>query len=365
MDSAASPDFATPAGDSHRAISKAAPRPQIEGLESRCLLSVTINQFPVPTQPSVNEDIASGPDGNLWFTENLGNKIGQINPTTHAITEFPIPASDSGRRRDHGRARRQPLVHREVGQQDRSDQPDDTRDHRVPHPHERQRAPRNHGRARRQPLVHRGRKQQDRSRSTRRHTPSPSSRSRRPPASPAESRPGPTATSGSPSKSATRIGQINPTTDAITEFPTPRFGSSPDGITSGPDGNLWFTEGDANAIGRDQPDHSRRHRVPHPHRRQLTLRNHGRVRRQPLVHRGRAPATIGQINPTTDVITEFPIPTGGSIPNGITSGPDGNLWFTEAGEFGNDWPGCTVGGSQRPTWRSRSLPPALCSRGAP
>jgi virginiamycin B lyase len=30
-------------------------------------------------------------------------------------------------------------------------------------------------------------------------------------------------------------------------------------------------------------------------------------------------------------VTEFPIPTAGSLPSGITVGPDGNLWFTESG----------------------------------
>ena len=73
---------------------------------------------------------------------------------------------------------------------------------------------------------------------------------------------------------------------AITEFSDPQQGSCvPRGITAGPDGNLWFTEPGANKIG--------------------------------------------MINPTTDAITEFPIPTANSGPAGITAGPDGNLWFTE------------------------------------
>ncbi|HEV3162579.1 MAG TPA: hypothetical protein VGZ22_00965 [Isosphaeraceae bacterium] len=38
---------------------------------------------------------------------------------------------------------------------------------------------------------------------------------------------------------------------------------------------------------------------------------------------------IGRINPTTHKITEFPIPTANSRPLQITAGPDGNLWFTE------------------------------------
>ena len=36
---------------------------------------------------------------------------------------------------------------------------------------------------------------------------------------------------------------------------------------------------------------------------------------------------------TTDgVFTEYQIPTFGSVPFGITAGPDGNLWFTESAD---------------------------------
>src|SRR6266568_664231 len=54
----------------------------------------------------------------------------------------------------------------------------------------------------------------------------------------------------------------------VTEFPV-TSNSDPEGITTGPDGNLWFTE--------------------------------------------------------------FAVPTSGSQPHGITAGSDGNLWFTEPG----------------------------------
>jgi serine/threonine protein kinase/sugar lactone lactonase YvrE len=37
---------------------------------------------------------------------------------------------------------------------------------------------------------------------------------------------------------------------------------------------------------------------------------------------------IGRISPS-GTITEFPVPTAGSDPDGITAGPGGNLWFTE------------------------------------
>ena len=49
-----------------------------------------ITEYPIPTPSSVPEDIAAGPDGNLWFTESTGNKIGRITPQG-AITEYPIP----------------------------------------------------------------------------------------------------------------------------------------------------------------------------------------------------------------------------------------------------------------------------------
>ncbi len=70
---------------------------------------------------------------------------------------------------------------------------------------------------------------------------------------------------------------------SITEFPLPTS-PKPEGITAGPDGNLWFTELYGNQIGRISP---------------------------------------------SGTISEFPLPTSGSGPSGITAGPDGNLWFTE------------------------------------
>ena len=69
--------------------------------------------------------------------------------------------------------------------------------------------------------------------------------------------------------------------------PPPERQQSPDtlAITTGPDGNIWFTERGANAIG--------------------------------------------MINPTTHAISLFTVPTASAGPTGITAGPDGNLWFTE------------------------------------
>jgi hypothetical protein len=40
--------------------------------------AATINEFPVPTDDSDPNGMAAGPDGNLWFTEASGNRIGEV-----------------------------------------------------------------------------------------------------------------------------------------------------------------------------------------------------------------------------------------------------------------------------------------------
>jgi streptogramin lyase len=80
------------------------------------------------------------------------------------------------------------------------------------------------------------------------------------------------------------IDRITPS-GSVTTFAVGTTNGSREAIAAGPDGNLWFTEPDANVIGRITP--------------------------------------AGQI-------TLFPVPTAGSQPTGIVAGPNGNIWFTEA-----------------------------------
>ena len=47
----------------------------------------TITEFPVLTATSQPNAITSGPDGNLWFTEQLAHKIGKIT-VTGTVTEY-------------------------------------------------------------------------------------------------------------------------------------------------------------------------------------------------------------------------------------------------------------------------------------
>ena len=53
------------------------------------------SSFVVPTAASQPQGIVAGPDGNLWFTEQTGNRIGRITPSGE-INEFAIPTSDGG-----------------------------------------------------------------------------------------------------------------------------------------------------------------------------------------------------------------------------------------------------------------------------
>lgn len=68
-------------------------RPQLTVLEDRCL-PAGFTAFPIPTPNSTTLIVAAGADGNIWFSESDGNRIGQITPDG-TITEFPVPTAHS------------------------------------------------------------------------------------------------------------------------------------------------------------------------------------------------------------------------------------------------------------------------------
>ena len=66
--------------------------PGPERLEARSLLSLTSTSFPIPLVTDVEpQGIARGPNGNLWFTETATNQVGEITPAGR-LTQFPLPA---------------------------------------------------------------------------------------------------------------------------------------------------------------------------------------------------------------------------------------------------------------------------------
>ena len=52
-------------------------------------------EYPIPTSGSQPQLICTGPDGNLWFCESVGNNIGKITPSG-VITEYPVPTAGAG-----------------------------------------------------------------------------------------------------------------------------------------------------------------------------------------------------------------------------------------------------------------------------
>src|SRR5262249_55924297 len=105
----------------------------------------------------------------------------------------------------------------------------------------------------------------------------------------------------------------------------------PEGITRGPDGNLWFTESIADRIGRITPAGVvTQFSLPFLSQpSEITAGPDGNLRvTEPGTSR------IGRITPA-GVITEFSAGiTPGSNPFGIAVGPDGNIWFAEASTVG-------------------------------
>ncbi len=116
----------------------------------------------------------------------------------------------------------------------------------------------------------------------------------------------------------------------VTEFAIPTANSKPDGITTGSDGNLWFTEQVGNRIGQITPSGA------------FTEFSAGISASSLLEGITAGPddnlwfteingPRIGRITPL-GAVTEFSVGiTVGAAPMGITAGPDGNVWFTEYG----------------------------------
>jgi streptogramin lyase len=270
--------------------------------------------------------ITTGPDGDLWFAEYLANKIGQLNPTMLATPkEYPIPLPNNLQTPNSfpdgitagpdGNLWFTEAGLGKIGQINPT-MPDDIRDYTVP-------------------------------------------------SAPSLSVPDITGflthviTSGPDANAQPdsalwftetdlhKIGRINPTRHVIQEYtvmpPSDTF--RPEGITAGPDGNLWFTD-DMGKVGRINPANGAIVEVsvpssslpfPGPRVALITTGPDGNIWfTETNAHK------IGQINPTDPTLTvrEFPVPTVASSdprdgPLDITTGPDGNLWFTHsAGPIG-------------------------------
>jgi virginiamycin B lyase len=138
------------------------------------------------------------------------------------------------------------------------------------------------------------------------------------------------------------------TSGVITEFPPiPVASSGLQGITTGPDGNLWAVEPFGNNIAKFTTSGALiEYPIPTPG-------NTYDIATGPDGNLWFTETTNGQIAKITlsGVVTEYPLPDPLSSPYGITAGPDGNLWFTEGAtsNIGKITPGGIITEYQVPT----------------
>lgn len=57
---------------------------------------VTIREYDVPTPNSRPHDTAVAPNNSLWYTGQLANKLGRLDPKTGDIKEYPLKTPGSG-----------------------------------------------------------------------------------------------------------------------------------------------------------------------------------------------------------------------------------------------------------------------------
>jgi streptogramin lyase/single-stranded DNA-binding protein len=241
--------------------------------------SGTIAEFPMPTASSSPNVITTGPDGNLWLTEWGSNKVGRVTPAG-VITEFPVPTTGSSPGGIVTGPDGNLWFTEESG-----------------------------NKIARMTLA-----------GTITEFPVPTSGGY-----PYRIVVGSDSNLWFVEYYGNKMGRIT-TSGAITEFPLPTANSNPEGIAAGPDGNLWFTEWGSNRIGRITTSGTlTEFAVP------TASSGPNKIAAGPdgnLWFTEDSGNNLGRITPS-GIITEFPVPTASSRPWGIAAGPDGNLWFTE------------------------------------
>jgi virginiamycin B lyase len=59
-------------------------------------LTVPIREYDVPTPQSGPHDPAMAPDGSLWYTGQMANRLGRLDPKTGEFKEYPLTTEGSG-----------------------------------------------------------------------------------------------------------------------------------------------------------------------------------------------------------------------------------------------------------------------------
>jgi len=283
------------------------------------LLTPTFSEFLLPTAQSGPGDITPGPDGALWFTERVGDKIGRIT-STGGIQEYPTPTDFKA-----------PL-HITAGSDGNlwfTAQSSDVKRIGSITPTGQFLSgyiiPANNDISPASDLI-------------------------------GDITSGPSSTIWFTDIGGNQIGRIAQK-GGLNEFPIPTANSEPSRIVEGPDGALWFTESKGNQIGRITLNGSiTEYRIPTAN---CTPVGIAALPDGAIWFTERGANQIGRLTPSTGAIKEFPVKTANSHLNSITAGPNGgSLYFTEFD--GNNIGGATPTGESLqeypiPTTASRPL----------
>ena len=251
----------------------------------------TVTEYSIPTANSGSFQITAGPDGNFWFCESRGNKVGRVT-TAGVFTEFPLAGGPYG-------ITAGPDGNMWITEVDGN---------KI---------------ARMKP---------DGSSLTEFPIPTPGSR-------PSGIAAGPDGNIWFAESEGNKIGRVTVSgggagsvapedVGTITEFPLPFAGSVPFQLTAGPDGNVWFTLNSASNIGRITPSGNiTQFEIPTPNCQPsgITTGPDGNIWFTEYVAN-----KIGRVT-VSGTFTEFPISTPNSFPFAITPAGDGNLYYTQQG----------------------------------
>ncbi|MBX6312089.1 MAG: hypothetical protein IRY99_04095, partial [Isosphaeraceae bacterium] len=172
---------------------------------------------------------------------------------------------------------------------------------------------------------------------------------------------------------APKIGRIDPTTHAVTEFPflVGGPGTAQTAITAGPDGGLWIIKGalPTGQIRRFDPVTHELTNVPLPDGLAegyappaITVGPDGALWFPGVSSAGGGPAkpVIVRLDPRTYASTLFDVPTDERL-DGIATGPDGNIWFAEQDH--NRIGQLVLGTQLTATASARAVPPGVAFSG--
>jgi virginiamycin B lyase len=130
------------------------------------------------------------------------------------------------------------------------------------------------------------------------------------------------------------IGRLDPLSGAVVELPVPS-GAAPFFLALGADGSRWFSE--PSGVGRLSPEGVVTEWVvtlehPDDNIEEISLDPHGDLWFAERNFDGAGPAgtnLVRRLDPRTNVVSEYRVPTLGGNPAGVLARPDGKVWVSE------------------------------------